>query len=76
MNRSALFVLCLLFSSVACFGQNTPPDSQTLQALLVCALMSNVKLSVHWGQWFALRAAVKHGNARPHKVKLSPQIYT
>jgi chromosome segregation ATPase len=35
MNRSALFVLELLFSSTACFGQNTPADSQTLQALLV-----------------------------------------
>ena len=35
MNRSALFVLGLLFSSTACFGQNTPADSQILQALLL-----------------------------------------
>src|SRR2546421_12177899 len=35
MNRSSLFVLGLLLSSTACFGQTTPTDSQTLQALLL-----------------------------------------
>jgi chromosome segregation ATPase len=35
MNRSSLFVLSLLLSSTACFGQTTPGDSQTLQALLL-----------------------------------------
>jgi hypothetical protein len=35
MNRSALFVLGLLFSSTASFAQNTPADSQILQALLL-----------------------------------------
>ena len=34
MNRSSLFVLGLLLLSTACFGQTTPGDSQTLQALL------------------------------------------
>jgi chromosome segregation ATPase len=34
MKRSSLFVLALLLSSTACFGQNSPGDSQTLQALL------------------------------------------
>jgi len=34
MNRSSLFVLGLLLFSTACFGQSTPNDSQTLQALL------------------------------------------
>src|SRR5436309_6175159 len=34
MNRSSLFVLGLLLLSTACFGQTTPADSQTLQALL------------------------------------------
>src|SRR5260370_12717415 len=34
MNRSSLFVLGLLLFSTACFGQTTPGDSQTLQALL------------------------------------------
>ncbi len=34
MNRSSLFVLNLLLFSTACFGQTTPGDSQTLQALL------------------------------------------
>ena len=34
MNRSALFVLGLLLFSTDCFGQSTPGDSQTLQALL------------------------------------------
>jgi chromosome segregation ATPase len=34
MNRSPLFALGLLLSSTACFGQTTPGDSQTLQALL------------------------------------------
>jgi len=34
MNRSSLFVLGLLLLSTACFGQSTPNDSQTLQALL------------------------------------------
>src|SRR5271165_7282724 len=34
MNRLPLFVLGLLLSSTACFGQTTPGDSQTLQALL------------------------------------------
>src|ERR1700682_4447727 len=34
MNRSSLFVLGLLLFSAACFGQTTPADSQTLQALL------------------------------------------
>jgi len=34
MNRSSLFVLGLLLSSAACYGQTTPGDSQTLQALL------------------------------------------
>jgi hypothetical protein len=34
MNRSSLFVLNLLLFSSACFGQTTPGDSQTLQALL------------------------------------------
>ena len=34
MNRSSLFVLGLLLFSTACFGQTTPADSQTLQALL------------------------------------------
>src|SRR2546421_2873266 len=34
MNRSALFVLGLLLFSTDCFGQTTPGDSQTLQALL------------------------------------------
>ena len=34
MNRSSLFALGLLLSSTACFGQTTPGDSQTLQALL------------------------------------------
>ena len=35
MNRSSLLVLSLLLSSTACFGQTTPGDSQTLQALLL-----------------------------------------
>ena len=35
MNRSSLFVVGLLFFSTACFGQTTPGDSQTLQALLL-----------------------------------------
>jgi chromosome segregation ATPase len=34
MKRSSLFVLGLLVSSTPCFGQTTPGDSQTLQALL------------------------------------------
>ena len=34
MNRSSLFVLGLLLFSTVCFGQSTPNDSQTLQALL------------------------------------------
>ena len=34
MNRSSLLGLGLLLSSTACFGQTTPADSQTLQALL------------------------------------------
>jgi chromosome segregation ATPase len=34
MNRSSLFVLVLLVFSTPCFGQTTPGDSQTLQALL------------------------------------------
>ena len=34
MNRSGLFVLGLLIFSTDCFGQTTPGDSQTLQALL------------------------------------------
>ena len=34
MNRSSLFVLGLLLFPTACFGQSTPNDSQTLQALL------------------------------------------
>src|SRR5438132_4949622 len=34
MNRSGLFVLGMLLFSTACFGQTTPGDSQTLQALL------------------------------------------
>ncbi len=34
MNRSSLSVLGLLLFSPACFGQSTPNDSQTLQALL------------------------------------------
>ena len=34
MNRSSLFVLGLLLFSTDCFGQTTPGDSQTLQALL------------------------------------------
>src|SRR5438874_7218310 len=34
MNRSALFVLGLLLFSTDGFGQTTPGDSQTLQALL------------------------------------------
>jgi len=34
MNRSSLFVLGLLVFSTSCFGQTTPGDSQTLQALL------------------------------------------
>src|SRR5438445_13093681 len=34
MNRSSLFVLVLLVFSTLCFGQTTPGDSQTLQALL------------------------------------------
>src|SRR6266700_3538896 len=34
MNRLSLFVLGLLLFSAACFGQTTPGDSQTLQALL------------------------------------------
>src|SRR5271165_1645186 len=34
MNRLPLFVLGLLLSSTACFGQTTAGDSQTLQALL------------------------------------------
>jgi len=34
MNRSGLFVLGLLIFSPDCFGQSTPGDSQTLQALL------------------------------------------
>ncbi len=35
MNRSTLFVLCLLVFPTACFGQTTPGDSHTLQALLL-----------------------------------------
>jgi len=35
MNRLSLFILGLLLSSTACFGQTTPTDSQTLQALLL-----------------------------------------
>jgi len=34
MNRSSLVVLGHLLFSAACFGQTTPGDSQTLQALL------------------------------------------
>lgn len=34
MNRFSLFVLSLLVFSTPCFGQTTPGDSQTLQALL------------------------------------------
>jgi chromosome segregation ATPase len=34
MNRSLLLVLGFLLFSTACFGQTTPADSQTLQALL------------------------------------------
>lgn len=34
MKRSSLFVMGLLLSSTACFGQTTTGDSQTLQALL------------------------------------------
>jgi chromosome segregation ATPase len=34
MNRFSLFVLVLLVFSTPCFGQTTPGDSQTLQALL------------------------------------------
>jgi chromosome segregation ATPase len=34
MNRSSLLVLGLLLSSTGSFGQTTPGDSQTLQALL------------------------------------------
>src|SRR5260370_343025 len=34
MNRSSLFVLSLLLSSTAWFGQTTPGDAETLQALL------------------------------------------
>jgi len=34
MKRSSLFALGLLVSSTPCFGQTTPGDSQTLQALL------------------------------------------
>lgn len=35
MNRSSLFILGLLLVSTTCFGQTTPGDSQTLQALLL-----------------------------------------
>jgi chromosome segregation ATPase len=35
MNRSSLSVLGLLVFSASCFGQTTPGDSQTLQALLL-----------------------------------------
>ena len=35
MKRSSLFVLSLLLFPTACFGQSTPSDSQTLQALLL-----------------------------------------
>ena len=34
MNRSSFLALGLLLTSTACFGQTTPGDSQTLQALL------------------------------------------
>ena len=34
MNRSSFLVLGLLSFSTTCFGQTTPTDSQTLQALL------------------------------------------
>ncbi|MFI5098764.1 MAG: hypothetical protein ACHQT6_12395 [Candidatus Acidiferrales bacterium] len=34
MNRSSFLILGLLLSSTACYGQTTPGDSQTLQALL------------------------------------------
>jgi chromosome segregation ATPase len=34
MNRSSLLALGLLAFSTSCFGQTTPSDSQTLQALL------------------------------------------
>jgi chromosome segregation ATPase len=34
MNRSSLLALGLLVFSTSCFGQTTPSDSQTLQALL------------------------------------------
>src|SRR6266478_1997005 len=34
MNRSSLVALSHLLFSAACFGQTTPGDSQTLQALL------------------------------------------
>lgn len=34
MKRSSFFALGLLLFSTACFGQTTPGDSQTLQALL------------------------------------------
>jgi chromosome segregation ATPase len=34
MNRTSLFVLGFLVFSTSCFGQTTPGDSQTLQALL------------------------------------------
>src|SRR5713101_5835065 len=35
MNRSSLLVLSLLLFSTTCFGQTTPVESQTLQALLL-----------------------------------------
>jgi chromosome segregation ATPase len=34
MNRASLFVLGFFVFSTSCFGQTTPGDSQTLQALL------------------------------------------
>jgi chromosome segregation ATPase len=34
MNRSSLLFLCLALLPPGCFGQTTPGDSQTLQALL------------------------------------------
>jgi hypothetical protein len=35
MNRSSILALGFLLSSTLCFGQTTPSESQTLQALLL-----------------------------------------
>jgi chromosome segregation ATPase len=56
MSRSSLLVLGLLLFSTACFGQTTPADSQTLQALL--AEVRQLRQDLHTTTIAAQRAQI------------------